>query len=52
MMNEIKSFYGSRIHFIFRDFPLPIHDKSYDAAVAAEAARLQGQILGNAEYAF
>lgn len=45
IMNEIKSMYGSRIHFIFRDFPLeiPAHDKSYDAAVAAEAAGMQGK---------
>src|SRR5947208_2925959 len=44
-MNEIKSMYGTRIHFIFREFPLDIkaHDKSYDAAVAAEAAGLQGK---------
>ncbi|MEO7539358.1 MAG: DsbA family protein, partial [Pyrinomonadaceae bacterium] len=44
-MNEIKSMYGSRIHFIFRNYPLqiPAHDKSYDAAVAAEAAGLQGK---------
>jgi len=42
-MSEIKSIYGSRIRFIFRNFPLaiPAHDKSYDAAVAAEAAGLQ-----------
>jgi protein-disulfide isomerase len=45
VMNEIKSLYGSRIHFIFRDFPLsiPAHDKSYEAAVAAEAAGMQGK---------
>lgn len=45
VMNEIKSMYGTRIHFIFRDFPLqiPAHDKSYDAAVAAEAAGMQGK---------
>jgi protein-disulfide isomerase len=44
-MNEIKSMYGSRIRFIFREYPLDIkaHDKSYDAAVAAEAAGLQGK---------
>ncbi len=44
-MNEIKSMYGTRIHFIFRNFPLqiPAHDKSYDAAVAAEAAGNQGK---------
>jgi protein-disulfide isomerase len=44
-MNEIKSMYGTRIHFIFRNFPLqiPAHDKSFDAAVAAEAAGSQGK---------
>jgi protein-disulfide isomerase len=45
IMNEIKSIYGSRIRFIFRELPLDIkaHDKSYDAAIAAEAAGLQGK---------
>lgn len=44
-MNEIKSMYGSRIKFIFRNYPLsiPAHDKSYEAAVAAEAAGMQGK---------
>jgi protein-disulfide isomerase len=41
---EIISAYGSRIKFIFRHFPLTtIHDKAYDAAVAAEAAGMQGR---------
>ena len=45
LMKEIISTYGSRIKFIFRDFPLqiPAHDKAYNAAVAAEAAGLQGK---------
>lgn len=45
IMNEIKSLYGSRIRFVFRNFPLsiPAHDKSYEAAVAAEAAGMQGK---------
>jgi len=45
VMNEIKSVYGSRIKFIFRNYPLaiPAHDKSYEAAVAAEAAGVQGK---------
>lgn len=45
ILNEIKSTYGSRIRFIFRNYPLSIaaHDKAYDAAVAAEAAGLQGK---------
>lgn len=37
---EIQQIYGSRIKFIFRNFPL--HDKSLDAAVATEAAGMQG----------
>jgi protein-disulfide isomerase len=41
-MKEIQQIYGSRIKFIFRQFPLQMHDKAYDAAVAAEAAGMQG----------
>jgi protein-disulfide isomerase len=41
-MKEIQQIYGSRIKFIFREFPLQMHDKAYDAAVAAEAAGMQG----------
>ncbi|MEJ7849491.1 MAG: thioredoxin domain-containing protein [Pyrinomonadaceae bacterium] len=42
-MKEIQQVYGSRIKFIFRNYPLaiPAHDKAYDAAVAAEAAGMQ-----------
>ncbi len=42
-MKELQSLYGSRIRFIFRNFPLaiPAHDKSYEAAAAAEAAGMQ-----------
>lgn len=45
VFNEIKSMYGSRIYFVFRENPLniPAHDKSYEAAVAAEAAGMQGK---------
>lgn len=43
VIDEIKTTYGTRIHLIYRNNPLPIHDKSYDAAVAAEAAGLQGK---------
>src|SRR5436305_941596 len=42
VMHQIQGIYGSRIKFIFRNFPLPMHDKAYDAAVAAEAAGMQG----------
>ncbi|MFT3744039.1 MAG: thioredoxin domain-containing protein [Pyrinomonadaceae bacterium] len=45
VMNEIKSLYGSRIKFVYRNNPLaiPAHDKAYEASVAAEAAGLQGK---------
>lgn len=45
IMNEIKSTYGSRIRFVFRNYPLSIaaHDKAYEAAVAVEAAGMQGK---------
>lgn len=45
VMGEIRAIYGSRIRFIFRNYPLdiPSHDKNYDAAVAAEAAGFQGK---------
>jgi protein-disulfide isomerase len=53
MTQELTKIYGNRIKFIYRNFPLQqIHRYAYDAAVAAEAASLQGQILGNAEPAF
>ena len=45
IMNEIKSLYGSRIKFTYRNNPLsiPAHDKAYEASVAAEAAGMQGK---------
>ncbi len=45
MLSEVRSMYGNRIRFVFRNNPLaiPAHDKAYDAAVAAEAAGLQGK---------
>jgi protein-disulfide isomerase len=45
ILKEIQSVYGSRIKFIFRNYPLaiPAHDKAYEAAVAAEAAGIQGK---------
>ena len=43
VLKEIQSTYGSRIKFIFRNFPLQMHDKAYDAAVAVEAAGIQGK---------
>lgn len=44
-VKEIQQIYGSRIRFIFRNFPLaiPAHDKAFDAAAAVEAAAIQGK---------
>ena len=43
VIKEIQSTYGSKIKMVFRQFPLGMHDKAYDAAVAAEAAGIQGK---------
>ncbi|MGI9035672.1 MAG: DsbA family protein [Pyrinomonadaceae bacterium] len=44
-VQELRAAYGDRLRIIFREFPLkiPAHDKSYEAAVAAESAGLQGK---------
>ncbi len=43
-MNEINAKYGNRVKFIFRNFPLvTVHKNAYGAAVASEAAGLQGK---------
>ena len=40
---RIQANYGSKIRFIFRDFPLPIHPEAQPAAVAANCAGEQGR---------
>lgn len=43
-MKEITGLYGNRIKFIYRSFPLTqIHKNAYEAAIAAEAAGMQGK---------
>lgn len=43
-MKEINAIYGSRVKFIYRNFPLTqIHKNAYDASVAAESAGMQGK---------
>jgi len=42
-VQEIRAAYGDRVRIIFRQYPLEQHPKAYDAAVAAEAAGLQGR---------
>src|SRR5688572_2811739 len=43
VMKDVTSAYAGNknVRFVFRHFPLKMHDKAYDAAVAAEAAGLQ-----------
>ena len=44
VFNDITATYGSRVKFVFRHFPLSqLHPNAYDAAVASEAAGLQGK---------
>ena len=43
-LKEINKIYSGRIKFIYRSFPLTqIHKNAYDAALAAEAAGMQGK---------
>jgi len=43
-VKEVISAYGSKIKFVFRQYPLTqLHPNAYDAAVASEAAGLQGR---------
>ena len=44
VFNQINADYGSKIKFVFRNYPLiEVHAKAYDAAVAVEAAGIQGK---------
>lgn len=40
---ELLKEYDSRLRIVFRNFPLPLHEHARDAALAAEAAGLQGR---------
>lgn len=42
-VQQIQAAYGDRIKIIFRNFPLQMHQKAYEAAVAAEAAGMQNK---------
>ena len=42
-LKEIKTVYGDRVRIVFRQYPLQMHPKAYDAARAAEAAGMQGK---------
>lgn len=43
VVQELYALYGDRIKIVFRNYPLPIHSKAFDAALAAEAAGFQGK---------
>jgi len=42
-VHKIKEKYGDRVHFTFRQFPLPMHQNARGAAEAALAANAQGK---------
>jgi protein-disulfide isomerase len=43
MLGQIETEYGSKLQVVFWNFPLAMHKHGRDAALAAEAASLQGQ---------
>lgn len=44
VMKNVQAAYGSRIKFIYRNYPLvQLHKNSYDASLAAEASGMQGK---------
>jgi len=42
-IDELVKEYGPRLRIVFRNFPLPNHEHAREAALAAEAAGLQGR---------
>jgi len=42
-VDQIKEKYGTRVRFVFRQFPLPMHENARGAAEAALAANAQGK---------
>jgi protein-disulfide isomerase len=43
IVNRVLSTYGDRIHFVYRNFPLPNHPNARPAAEAAQCAAEQGK---------
>ncbi|HLL76682.1 MAG TPA: thioredoxin domain-containing protein [Pyrinomonadaceae bacterium] len=43
LLKEIEKDYGARVRFVYRHFPLDSHEHARGAALAAEAAALQGK---------
>ena len=42
-VDQLKEKYGTRVRFVFRQFPLPMHENARGAAEAALAANAQGK---------
>ena len=42
-LNQLEKAYQPRLRLVFHNFPLPVHAHARDAAIAAEAAALQGK---------
>jgi protein-disulfide isomerase len=42
-LHELEKEYDSRLRVVFRNFPLPVHEHAREAALAAEAAGMQGK---------
>lgn len=42
-VDQLKEKYGSKVRFVFRQFPLPMHENARGAAEAALAANAQGK---------
>jgi protein-disulfide isomerase len=44
IVEDVLKSYGPRVHFVMRNFPLTsVHPNAYNAAQAAEAAKVQGK---------
>jgi protein-disulfide isomerase len=43
VVHQIKNKYGDKVRFVFRQFPLPMHQQAHLAAQAAVAAQQQGK---------
>lgn len=43
ILRKIEEKHGDNVRIVVRHFPLPIHDKAYEAALAVEAAGMQGK---------
>ena len=43
VVDQVKEKYGTRVRFVFRQFPLPMHENARGAAEAALAANAQGK---------